>query len=157
MKKNDKNNAAHEATVKTVTTLAELNQLCQQKQKVEFDFAGKPCALEVRKLTPHEEARVNEIIESVTPAVIRGKTPDEDRLDLSNPDFIRRKNAAALKARSLALYLAVPAFAVEKPGLADLDIIRDFIQGQLTEPILHTLWQATRATSIELAELVNFT
>lgn len=140
-----------------ITSLAELDALCRKRSKVEFDLNGQKCSLEVRKLTPMEESKVNEIVESVTPAVIKGKTPEEDRLDLTNAKYIKDKNDASLKARAQALYWAVPAFQEGKPGLTDPNLVRDYVQGLLTEPILNMLWNATRESGVNLAELVNFT
>ncbi len=140
-----------------ITSLKDIQALCQQLNKVEFDYFGKQCVLEVRRLFPHEEAKINEIIEAVVPAIIKGKTPEEDRLDLNNPNYVKAKSEAALKARAQAIYWAVPAIQVDRPGLTDLNAVRDYVQSILTEPILDVLWQATRKTGIDLAELVNFT
>lgn len=144
---------------KPITSLAELNALCQQKQKVEFDFNGSQCALEIRRLTPAEQSKIVEIVESVVPPIQKGRTPEEDRVDTFDATFRAKKAEAATKARSLALYWAVPAFREVKPDLRDPGEITNFIQGQLTEPILNVLWNATQQSGItgDVASLVNFT
>ena len=140
-----------------LTSLADLQALCSQKQRVEFVFNDQQCALEVRRLTPAEEAKIAEIIELVTPPVIKGRVPEEDRVDVTNPDYIKRKTDSAIKARAQALYWSVPCFSESKPGLTDLGDITTFVQGQLTESILDVLWKATRQGGVAMAELVNFT
>jgi hypothetical protein len=140
-----------------LTSLADLQKLVSQRFSVDFVFNSEKCSLEVRRLTPAEEAKIAEIIELVTPSVIKGRTPEEDRVDLTNPKYIKEKTDAAIKARAQALYWSVPCFAEAKSGLTDLSDIASFVQGQLTESILDILWKATRQSSVALAELVNFT
>ncbi len=138
-----------------LTSLADIKKLCESRQRVEFEFNNSPCALEVRKLTPAEDARIAAIIDSVIPAVIRGKTPEDDRLDTQNQDYIARKRDSALRARAQALYWAVPAFSTERPGMTDLNEITTYIQSQLTEAVLTLLWNATQQHGVDLAALVN--
>ena len=140
-----------------LTSLAEIQKLCSNTRDVVFELNGRECRLPVRQLTPAEEARVSEVINSVMPSIIKGKTPDDDRVDYTNPEFIKRKNEAAVKGRALALYWAVPAFQEARPGLTDEKQITDYIQGQLNETVLNLLNQAAREGGVTLAEVVNFT
>jgi hypothetical protein len=142
-----------------ITSLSELNALCQQKQKVEFDFNGKKCALEMRRLTPAEQAKIAEVVEAVMPPIQKGRTPEEDRVNTLDPEYRKKKSDAALRGRSLALYWAVPAISSGRPGLTDQAEICSYVQGQLTEPILNLLWNATQESDIrgDVGSLVNFT
>lgn len=140
-----------------LTSLAEIQALAIQKQKCVFEFKGKSCELEVRSLTPAEEAAVAAIVEAVIPEVVKGPTPEQDRAKVNDAGFVKARAEAALKARAQAVYWAVPALRDAKPGLTDTGDIVQYIQGQLTESVIDMLWQATRKGGISLAELVNFT
>lgn len=143
--------------VTPLTSLADIQKLCAQYKSVEFTLDGKPCALQVRRLTPTEEARRLEIIDSVIPPIIKGRTPEEDRLDTTNPEYQKRKAESVLKARAQALYWAVSAIASDKPGLTNLDDITRHVQSQLTDATLNLLWNGVMESGISQAELVNFT
>lgn len=140
-----------------LTSLSEIQKLCAQTKRVEFTLDGKKCALEVRRLTPAEEARLAEIADSVTPPIIKGANPEQDRLDLTNAAYLKKKTEAALQARSQGLYWAIPAFQADKPNLTNLADIEKYIQGQLSEQLLDVLWKASRESGIAQADLVNFT
>jgi hypothetical protein len=132
-----------------ITSLAELTALCQEKKTVKFIFNDKPCAVEVRKLTPAEDAKIAEIVESVVPPVERGRVPEEDRVNGLNPEYIKKRADAVNKARALGLYWAVPMLNQGKSGLTNPDDICSFVQGQLTEPILVLLWNGIRYSGVE--------
>lgn len=157
MSKTKETVATEAPKLQPLTSLAEIQKLCAQQKRVEFNLDGRPCVLEVRRLTPAEDARIAEIIDSVIPPVIKGRTPEEDRLDTVNADYQKRKADAAVKARAQALYWSVPAIAGDKPGLSNLDDIARHVQSMLNETILALLWQASRDSGVEKAELVNFT
>jgi hypothetical protein len=140
-----------------VTSLAEIQKLSTARKKVEFKLGEQTCSLEMRTLTPAEEARISDIVDAVTPPLVKGNMPEQDRIDTTNSDYIKRKTAAAIQARSQALYWAYEAFQQAKPGLTDLGQVTEFVQGQLTEPILNVLWTDTRKGGIDFVELVNFT
>jgi hypothetical protein len=139
-----------------ITSLKDLNALIQKRLKVEFDFNGTKCALEMRRLTAAESAKITEIIESVTPPVVKGRAPEEDRLDLTNAAYITKKNQAAIQARAMAIYWAFPGVAEGGPGLTDPGAVAEFVQRNLTEPVVDTLFTATRDDGVSAPELVNF-
>lgn len=141
-----------------LATLAELNALCREKKKVEFVFNGKPCEIEIMCLTPAQQAKVQDIENSVQPPLIKGKTSEEDRFDITNANYIKAKGDASNKARAVGLYWCVPAFQADRPGLTDPQLILNYMQDQLSENILETLWRAViMAGGVQQSELVNFT
>jgi hypothetical protein len=141
-----------------ITSLKELNALIRKRMKVEFDFNGTKCALEMRRLTAAESSKISEILESVTPPLIKGKTMDDDRLDLTNASYIKAKNLAAIQARAQAVYWSYPEVSAGNPNLKDPVEIADYVQSQLTDPIVQILYNATQDNGIGgVAELVNFT
>jgi len=144
--------------IKPLVSLADINALCRERRKVEFEFKGRKCALEVRALTPAEQSKVAGLIDAVTPPLVKGRTQEEDRLDVTNAKYVADKNEAATKARSMALYWGVPAFSEGRPGLTDPSQINAYVQELLTEPILDNLWNGVqRSGEAGLADLVNFT
>jgi hypothetical protein len=140
-----------------ITSLAQFQALCEVKKTVQIEFDGRLYAVEVRRLTPAEDAILENIIGAVTPPILRGKTLEEDRPNFSDPEYLKRKAAAEVEARSLALYWCVPMFSAGRPGLANHQEITQFIQSKLNATVLNVLWQAVRNGGVTLAELVNFT
>lgn len=146
-----------EATTRTFATLAELNAACRVKRVAKIKIGEKQLDFEVLPLTPAQEAKLAEI-KSIAPPIIRGKTQDEDRLNLSDPDYMKRSVEAEIKARALGLYWCVPAFGSAKTGITDQGEVAAFVQECATEDVLNQLWAAVRKSStVDEAELVNFT
>jgi hypothetical protein len=140
-----------------ILSLAQLNEACRKKMRVEIEFCGTRYAAECYRLTPAQDAALAEITEIVSPPMTRGKTMEDDRPDFSNPKFLKEKMKAEEQARALGLYWCVPALKEPKPDLADPKAILEFVQGQLNEKILQCLWTAIKQGGVKLAELVNFT
>jgi hypothetical protein len=131
--------------------------LCRKPITVEIVFDNEKFTIEARRLTPAEDRAIDDIVAPVIPPIIKGKTPDDDRTDWTNADFIRRKAAAEVQARSLGLYMAVPGISAAKPGLVKHDEITAHVQSLFNEQILGLLWQAVRDGGVSKASLVNFT
>jgi len=140
----------------TTATLAEMQAMCDKKLYIDITFSGKTFRVEARRLTPEEDAQLDQLLNTVIPAVLKGRTQEEDRMDVTNLEFIRKKGIVEIEARSLALYWCVPMFAVEKPGLKDRGEITAFIQTKLNSALLSTLFNGIRNGGVTLAELVNF-
>lgn len=138
-----------------ITSLKDLQALCSKRHKVEFEFDGSPVSIEIRRLTPAEQARIAEIVDSVVPPIQKGKLPEEDRVNTLDPEYRKKKNLAIVEARSLAIYWAVPSFQEIEPGLTDPAAIAKVVQGALTEPILNALWDVLQDGGIKDG-LVNF-
>lgn len=140
-----------------VTTLAALDQICRETFECEVSLAGGHKArLKARYLTPAEDARITLIVRQVPPKMIPGIRAGEQVPDMTDPDYIQRLQAARLKARALTLYLCVPAFAEERPGLTDLEQVAQFVQGRLHEDILEMLYEKISAGLVSLEDKVNF-
>ena len=153
-----KNQMKKEVKIKPpVTSLADLQQMCAKTRRVEFIFEGNPCAFDVRRLTPTEEARLGSIITEIQPPMIKGNIPENDRIDFMSADFMKRKAGAEIQVRAIGLYLCVPEIAAGKPNLTDANQITEYVQGLLTQPILDVLWKGVRDSGVTLAELTNFT
>jgi hypothetical protein len=140
-----------------VTSLEQLQKECERNLKIEFDYDGKKFQMEARRLTPAQDAKLAEILDLIVPPMIRGKQMEDDRPDVTNLEFIQKKNQAAIIARALALYWCVPVFGAEKPGLEKREEIVAFIQSKLNDQILNILYNAIRQGGVTIAELVNFT
>jgi hypothetical protein len=142
---------------KEIKSLAELQAECEKTIYVDVDYNRKPFRIPARRLRPSEDAALDDIINSVMPPMIRGKTMEDDRPDFQNPDYIKNRNRVEIEARALGLYWTVPLFADAQPGLTDRKQIVEFVQSKFNAQILSLLWQAIRDGGITLAELVNFT
>jgi hypothetical protein len=141
----------------SITSLDQLQTVVEKKVRLEFEFAGAKYSTEFRRLTPSEEAIIDEMLASVLPPTIKGKTQDDDRVNFNDLDFVTRRAQIELQARSVALYWCVPMFSAAKPNLTKRDEIHTFIQSKLNAQILNMLWNAIRNGGVTVAELVNFT
>lgn len=141
----------------TPATLAQLRQAVTKLQAVEIVFEDQKFVIPVRRLTPAEDAQLDAIINVVVPPIIKGKVMEDDRPDITNEDYLKRKSAALIESRALALYWCVPMFSQEKPDLKNTNDIVAFVQSQLNNHILELLWRAVRDNGVSLAQLVNFT
>lgn len=130
--------------VLTGLNLKQLDELCRAPVRVRIPLLGTAKAVEVvaRRLTPAESFQVNMELKRALPKLIPGDRPGQERFDLTDPDYTRRREEASRKARALALYRAVPIFSEAKPGLTSPEAMRDFIEQQLTEEILNALFAA---------------
>ncbi len=110
-----------------------------------------------RRLRPDEDAKLDDIMATVIPPVVRGDKPENDRLNYNHPDYVKAKAAIDLEARALGLYWCIPVFGKEKPGLTERKEITPFIQAKFTNQILDVLWQGIRDGGVKKAALINFT
>lgn len=152
--------AIQEPTRQKVYTLAMLQQQCETKKEVQFTLDNIPYAVEVRTLTPDEDAQLEQILDAVVPPmrpVPGGKAGDAPMPDIANVEYQKKKSEAGLMVRALALYWAVPIFCQEKPGLTNGTDIKNFIQSKLNNAILDVLFAGVRNGRIGTASLVNFT
>jgi hypothetical protein len=100
-------------------SLAQLNALCRKPMRVEMNFCGSPLSIECYRLTPGQDAALAEIIEVVTPPMIRGKKMEDDRPDFSDEKFLIDKLRAEQQARALGLFWCVPILKHEGGDLTD--------------------------------------
>lgn len=140
-----------------VSSLADLQKFCEQSILVEFNFLTQTFQVEARKLTPKEDATLDEIMNTILPPVVRGEKPELDRINYHDANFVKLKSAVDIKARALGIYWCVPIFQKEKPGLTKQEDILDFVQSKFNAMILDVLWQAIRNGGVTMATLVNFT
>lgn len=140
-----------------VKSLSELRAVIEKPIRLEMVFDNTKLTIEMRRLTPAEDTAIQEILDTVVPPIIPGKTPELDRPDYANLDYIRRKTAAEIEARSVALYWTVPIIRNEKPNLTNRREITEYVQSLMNAQVLTVLFSACRNGGVTLGELVNFT
>lgn len=141
---------------KKVNSLAEAQKIADEFVSVPIMLNGQTMEVDVRRLRPDEDCQLAAMLESVVPPIKQGKTPEDDRIDFQNADFLKRKAEAEIGARALAIYWCVPIFSGERPGLTRKDEIVGFVQGKLTNSILNLLYAETRTGGIRIPEGINF-
>ena len=143
---------------KPITNLADLEAYFTKRREVTLDVFGQQCVMQVRTLTPAEDAVISGIIDAVVPPVERGRTIEDDRPNFSDPAYLKRREAAFTEARALAIYWAVPAMSAGQPGMTDTSAIKIYIQGsKVSVQVLNALYNAIRGGGVQEATLVNFT
>ena len=124
-------------------SLGKVDRLCREQIKVLIPLVqGPPVEIEARRLTPAEAARVNLELRRALPKIIPGEKPGEERFGLADPEYQKNRQEALVRARALAVYLAVPMYQQARPGLENLDEIVALVQGKLTEEVLAMLFAA---------------
>lgn len=146
-------------------TLEVLNQIYHRPIDVVLDAGGRRFTVRCRRLTPAEDAQVNLVaLRALPPLVVpNGKNgkPDPDatpELDIGDAKWQAAQQHHQHVARALALYLGVPMFAAARPDLAGKppEEVCAFIQGQLDEKALTTLYKAVATPEVRSAEAANF-
>jgi hypothetical protein len=139
-------------------SLEDLDKLCREPVKIAIPLLnGAPVEIEARRLTPAEAGRVNLELRRAMPKIVPGEKPGEDRFDLTDPDYQKRRQEALVRARALAIYLAIPIFQAAKPGLQDAEEITAFVQSRLTEEVLALLFGAiVPALEDQVAQATSF-
>jgi hypothetical protein len=137
-------------------SFADIHRLCQEVKTIELTIDGQLCPVNFRRLNAAERLKLEEVTDSVMPPIIKGLTPEQDRIDYTNAKFIHDKREVNAKARSLALYWCVPDLQQMKPELKEHDAIRDFVQGSFPEEVLAELEKAVHGSGLSLAEVINF-
>ena len=141
---------------KKVTTLTEMQSFADEFVSLPFMLNGHAIEVDVRRMRPDEDAQLAALLEGVMPPIKQGKTPEDDRIDFQNVEFLKRKSAAEITARALAIYWCVPIFNADKPNLVRHDEITSHVQSKMTNQILNLLYAETRSGGIRIPEQVNF-
>jgi hypothetical protein len=147
-----------------IESLSQLQARCEQPMAVRFVLDGQVIEVPVRRLTPAEQEKVDQVYDfaenrsrELRPPLLKGRTPEEDRYDYNNEKYQAELEKLKRTARALAIYTGCPAVQAGKPGLDNRDEIRDYVQGMLTEHILNLLHLNIMAGGLDVAERVNFT
>lgn len=133
--------------------------------------AGRVFEIPVNRLTPMEESWVKLEIARAMPDVKAGANGQAD-FDVGDPTYPARFDRHKIRARALALCLAVPLLAAQLPDVvarvrgtrsleavaeADLEAMTDLVQNWATEHILVELWMGAMPGTDRLeAQAVSF-
>ena len=140
-----------------ISTLAELDQLCQANFDVEFSVHGRQVQVQARHLTPAESARLQLLLSEAIPPIIRATDPgQQDRYDMENPEYVKKSNQMRRKVRALSIWLACPIFRQEGLDEKDPDKIVDLVQGKCTEEVLQFIYAAVLNGPVTVGEYLNF-
>lgn len=150
-----------------LTTLADMQAVFEKSITIQFTFDGAEYEIEAKRLSPAESHKLEEMLITAAPPLIKGKTADDDRFDVANPDYVRKKTLLAIQARAMGIYWSVPAIrrdfdakaAAANPGFvaAEVNAVTDFVQKLFNDQVLELIWQSVRDGGVQKLELVNFT
>jgi len=141
--------------------LDELNELVRQVRLVIATPSG-PRTLAGRLLTPAEESRLRDLIQSVLPPVkpVKGDDGKERPApDYADEGFLARQRAVQRQVRALAVVMGVPAFAeawaahAPNAGFEDLTALTNWVETQATAAILDTLQSQVISNADEQARV----
>jgi hypothetical protein len=154
MKKEVKKQTAN--AVLEITDLKQLQALCDAPLHCEFSLDGQVIRVPLRRLTAAIEEQRRDILRSVPPPPYVKERGEYDAL---NPAYVKAKEVAEKKARSLVVYACCPMVAAQKPGLTAVDDIHRFVQGLLAENLLDVMALTAMASglSVEVNRRANFT
>ena len=139
-----------------ITSLDQLQKLVDAPLVCAFTLDGQTLEVPLRRVSPAIEEQRREVLRAVPPPPF-----DKNRgeYDLLHPAYVRGKEQAEKKARSLIVYACCPAIAESKPGLTAVDDIHKYVQSVLVENVLDVIALTAMASriSVEVARRANFT
>ncbi len=150
-----------------LTTLADMQAVFEKSITIQFTFDGAEYEIEAKRLSPAESHKLEEMLITAAPPLIKGKTADDDRFDVANPDYVRKKTLLSIQARAMGIYWSVPAIRrdfdakqVAATGSAanppEVNAVTDFVQKLFNDQVLELIWQSVRDGGVQKLELVNF-
>lgn len=140
-----------------VTALTDIFKLCCDVKTLELTIDQKVCKVNFRRLTGAENSVLETLADEVMPPITKGDRPELDRVDYTNPEFLKAKRASQQTIQALALYWCIADLQAMKPGLKAHAEITEFVQGSFPPAVLQAMYQAVNDNPIDLAQIVNFT
>lgn len=143
-----------------LATLADMQAVFEKAITIRFTFDGEECEIEAKRLSPAEAHKLEDMLAAAVPPLIKGKTTDDDRFDVSNPDYVRKKTLLGIQARAMGIYWGVPAIRREfdaKGGTAEVNAVTEFVQKLFNDQVLQLIWESVREGGVQKLELVGFT
>lgn len=142
-------------------SLRELNDICRSKIDALVRTPRGVVTIEVFPLSPNEAAQVDDLMNSVLPPFALGADGQpSERLDIQNAEYLKRKDEATRKARSLGLWTGVPILREGAPPATahTHESIHAWIQSQTSDSVLEQLWGLLSSDCVpaRLEEQVRF-
>lgn len=149
---------------KVVEDLAEIEAFYSGPLEVECQVkrgsTPQPWQFIGRRLTPAESYRVQLLMEVALPPAKIEEGKDEPVYDMGDPDYLKRKDAAMVQARAVAIWLGFPIFksTAEKAGakVGNTVEITEFMQNRMLDPEIYDALFAA-LTRKEVQGYVGFT
>lgn len=152
------------ARARKLTSLADMQAVFEKSITIRINFDGGEFDVEAKRLTPVQSHKLEDMLAAATPPFIKGnpKLNEEDRYDVANPDYLKKKTMLGIQARAMGLYWSVPAIkdgfdAKANGGPAEVTAVTDFVQGLFNDQVLQLIWESVRDGGVRQVELVNFT
>jgi hypothetical protein len=150
-----------------VTGFAQLKQLAEATFPCRFLLDSQLVELELRRLTPAEQAEIQKTYHFNETGILRSRTclPPQVKdakgvigYDLKNPKYQAELQDNYRLARALVIYAACPVIQAERAGLKEKSVILEYIENlPLGETALEVILWSVLGGGLRTAELVNFT
>jgi len=145
-----------------VTSLDQIQAHHREPIGIVVSVCGQPYRFEGRRLLPHEDHQIADLLQRALPTRIAGEAGAEDRYDFEDPEYQRTKQDFERKARALALWLGFPVFAADAIAagkqLKDQGEICAFIESRsLDVEVLDALFGALTLNTVSVSEFTGFT
>jgi hypothetical protein len=141
---------------KVITNLKDVLGLIEKTLPCRFKVDGREVELAVKRAMPALQEKRRELMRAVQPPYVK----ERNDYDALAPQYLARRDQAALQARSLTVYQCCPDVAAMKPGLLDAATIHLFVSGMgLPESILEMIELTALAGGLDLEvdKRANFT
>lgn len=144
-----------------LASLADMQAVFEKTITLRLNFDGGEFDLDAKRLSPLQSHKLEDMLAAATPPFVKGnpKLNEEDRYDVANPDYLKKKTLLGIQARAMGLYWSVPAIKEgfdAKGGTPEVTAVTDFVQGLFNDQVLQLIWESVRDGGVRQVELINF-
>jgi hypothetical protein len=146
-----------------VSGLDAIESLVAKPIVIDFVLKGKKCRINARHLKPWEYEMIRVLSDGVQPKIKYGKTPEEDRFEVYDQDYLKRKAECDIQRRSLSVFWGVDDFQKKCPDLAKkmydptaFKEITKAVQAVLMDDVLNIVSGKIMMPDLNVSNEVNF-
>jgi len=155
-----------------ITSLDQINSLCDEPFFLDLDVSGKPVRFKLRRLWPQEKMMIERILAEPIPPMrpkvdAQGRAiPGQAEPDTRDKAYMEAVDRAEIEAQAVTIYWGWPALRESKPELRVKSDIAAAVYGKPGDPasrgaasplILKAIYLAISGEGVEALERANFT
>lgn len=154
-----------EPGVLRVASLSELEAVVNEPVAVLVKFNGRQIEVPVRRLTPGQSARLEEIVNREPMPMRENPETGKSEVALDDAEYNKRSAKRLREARALACWWGCPLFkeawlkanpAAHPEAEPPVEVIVEFVEGRLTEIFLNAIDEVARSFDAEVMGRLGF-
>ncbi len=143
-----------------VTNMAALTEQFSQKLRVRVPVGGEKIGeFECERLREAQTVQVARVLQKCLPPLIRKRGEDgteQMHYDVTNPDYLAKKDEAQRQARALAVWLGWPPVREGNEAETDVAKITEIVGEKLPERVIRAIAQEVVAQDVDTEQMVHF-